>query len=255
MDGLIGIISNLCSTSIIHPIDVVKTRQQVNTMANKKIPITKLIKNIYVHDGIKGYYRGLGPNLGAYPIFWGVYFQTRKMCDISPTESVFLNRMIISMISSIAASTLANPFFVMKVRMQTYDKLPTYRRIISDIYREHGYKSVFKGLSSTILNDFKMALQFPLYDYFREHTDSVLLSSATSKLISSSLFYPFDLVRVNQRNSSTNLSLKQAFHQVYSTQGLRGLYRGVGLYNMVSTPNFVIMMLIKEGLDKYINNY
>ena len=252
MDGLIGLISNTLSTSIVHPIDVTKTRNQVNIMYNKSIPINKVIMDIYKGNGVRGFYKGLGPQLMTYPFFWGIYFQTssatkRYYGDIKPS---FMENAFITFGSASLASSIVNPLFVLKTRMQTSEVKTSAVAIIKQLYKENGLKSAYKGLPSSIGNNVKLGIQFPLYDYLKSSTDSVLFSSMFSKLIAATIFYPLDLVRVNQRNSPDVLTIKEVCNSIYNNHGVRGFYRGVLLYNMVSTPNFVLMIFIKETLEK-----
>ena len=248
MDGLIGIIANLCSITLVQPIDIIKTRYQVSLTSTS---IREIYRNIYISRGWKGFYQGLSPNLMTYPIFWGVYFQTKKeLSDLYIQTHELPASFAISLMASMTASCISNPLYVLKTRMQTY-KMPRYSLVVREIYKDHGYKGMSKGLPATMLNDSKMAIQFPLYDLMQKKFDCAPISLILSKLISSSIFYPFDLIRVNQRNSSINLTIKNSLMQIYKTSGIRGFYRGLFLYTCVSTPNFVIMMLIKETIEKY----
>ena len=106
--------------------------------------------------------------------------------------------------------------------------------------------SYFKGLPSTYLNNLKLGVQFPLYDYVKSKTENVIFSSFTSKLICSSIFYPLDLIRVKQRGSDKKLSIINISKYIYNSVGLRGFYRGLVLYNGVSVLNFTIMMTLLD---------
>ena len=65
------------------------------------------------------------------------------------------------------------------------------------------------------------------------------------------LFYPLDNIRTNQRNF-IGLSISYVAKQIYNRYGMLGFYRGVLLYSMTSTPNFVLMVTIKEIIELYI---
>jgi len=92
--------------------------------------------------------------------------------------------------------------------------------------------------------------------------NNIVLASMISKIIGNTVFYPFDLVRTNQRNSNKPLkiwpTMKQIYYGYYEKQGTkRGnimrLYNGALLYNCVSTPNFVLMMFFREQIKKYLD--
>lgn len=222
-----GVISSVLSSTIIYPIDVIKTNYQIKPQ-NIFLLTEKIIKN-------RTLYAGLSSHLTTYPIFWGVFFYTKQI-------NIYDNNFINSFICGGIASFSSNPFFVLKTRQQINKE--NYKQMISNIYKNEGIRGFYKGLNSTLINNLKLGLQFPLYDYFKEKTESILLSGFLSKTISSTLFYPLDLIRIHQRNSVKNISIKSLIKKI----GYTNLYKGVLMYNAVSIPNFMLLMLFKEIL-------
>lgn len=251
MDAFIGITSSTLATFILHPIDVIKTRYQISRL-KKPTTVQYTITSIY-KNGFKSFYKGLGPNLGTYPIFWSVYFQTNSI-QFEPTDNTFTNKFLKAQISACIASTISNPLFVFKTRAQTNNSGIKYSKLASNMIKNEGILGFYKGLGSTLLNNTKLGIQMPLYDYLHKNNEltlnNSLLSSLISKGICTTLFYPFDLVRVNQRNEQTKLSIANGFKNAYKNGGIIGLYRGVLLYNLISTPNFVLMMWFKDIIEK-----
>jgi solute carrier family 25 (mitochondrial folate transporter), member 32 len=255
MDGLFGLAANGLSTFLTHPIDVVKTNYQLNqirTNNNNKTDTRSIIRNIWKTRGMRGFYAGVSPNLCTYPIFWSVYFGTNQMMgDIRFVDNKYGDKFIKSYTAALIGSGLTNPLFVLKTRMQNsegrsrsvYETLRSTNRL--------GYRTYFRGLGSTYLTNTKLAIQFPMYDMIKDRTDSVIASSLAAKTISSSIMYPLDLIRVNQRNSDREISIREIARTIYARNGIRGLYRGVFLYNAVTTPNFVVMMIGYEMLKKF----
>lgn len=258
MDGIYGLVANSVSIVLTHPIDVVKTNYQLyqikNTYSsvNSNSTIVSITKNIFQTRGVKGFYSGITPNLMTYPIFWAVYFGTNQtLNDHKYSTNMYVNKFINSYISGTIGSTFTNPLFVIKTRMQNTSR--ENASVISTIrdVNKIGFNTYFKGLNATFLNNTKLALQFPLYDCIKNNTDSVLSASFGSKIISSTIMYPLDLFRTIQRNSDTKLNLIDVMKSIHAKNGLIGFYRGVILYNAVSTPNFVIMMYLFELMKKY----
>lgn len=258
MDGIIGLTSNILSTTLVHPIDVIKTNFQISRI-EKQNNVKNIIAKTYRDFGIRGFYKGLTPNILTYPIFWGIFFQTRNK-KINITEHYEINKFLVSFGSACFASFIANPLFVLKVRLQSQNKLnkKTYFGTIKEIYKSSGIIGYYRGMSATIFNNFKLGIQFPLYDYLKSKTDkltspfaSVLISSSLSKIISSTPLYPLDLIRVIQRNSGS-LNILQIFNNIVKKDGYFGLYRGVLLYNSISTLNFVVMMCLVEEIKKLV---
>lgn len=244
MDILFGFISNASSVILTAPIDVIKTNYQLKRNQN----IKSICIEIYNMKGLRGFYSGVIPNLSTYPIFWATFFGSNQlMNNYKFIDNNYLDKFIKSYIAGTIGSTLTNPLFVIKTRIQNTERMNT--SIIKDL-NKLGYQSYFKGLGSTSLNNVKLSIQFPLYDYLKDITQSVLISSFLSKVISSTLFYPLDLIRINQRNSDLKLGIIEIIKTIYKKNGFLGLYRGVLLYNAVTTPNFVIMMFLYEFLKR-----
>lgn len=243
MDFITGFFSNAVAIAVVNPLDVIKSRYQVNKTSNTSV--NRIVSDIWKTRGVSGFYQGLMPNTGTSPVFWAVFFQAKKV-DLKITDDVFLNKFATSFVAGNIASTFTNPLFVLKTRFQV--KSNSRMEIIKDLNRNK--LSFFKGLPSTYINNLKLGLQFPLYDYFKSKTENVVFSSFTSKLICSSLFYPLDLIRVNQRSSNEKLTIKSISNEIYKTGGIRGFYRGLVLYNSVSLINFTIMMSLLEFIKE-----
>lgn len=238
MDFFTSYASNIVATTMCHPIDVVKTNVQTSNLT-----IANAIKKV-VRD--RSFFRGLGSNLGTYPIFWGVYFETKQTIrKYNIDESKMMNNFLVSYGAGGIASFIANPLFVMKVQMQTSTQgyLQTLRTM--------GIRGLYTGFAATSLNNAKLGLQFPLYDWIRDSGYGVGVSAFIAKGIATSILYPFDLVRVQQRKSLDKDTIKQILKRIYGREGIRGLYRGVLLYNCISTPHFVIMMYGVDFLKQF----
>jgi hypothetical protein len=262
MDGVYGFVANSISIVTTQPIDVIKTNYQLSRI-NAPKTTANIVRDIWTKRGPMGFYSGLTPNLSTYPIFWSIYFgSSQLMSDKEVSSHKYVDKFIKSYGSGVVASTLANPLFVLKVRAQNVDGKSNMMEIIRQTNRA-GYQAYFRGLGPTYLNNTRLAIQFPMYDYIKEQTDSIFVASIGSKVVSSSMLYPLDLIRVNQRNSDVRLKMWDVGKDVYMrnacqsnlrtasfTRGIRGLYQGVILYNLVSTPNFVIMMLGLEYMRK-----
>jgi hypothetical protein len=252
----IGTVSSLIAYTATYPIDVIKTNYQILNYQNKNINTVGVIKNIYKTNGLYGYYKGSSSTLLTYPIFWGMFFDVQNTSNnwISmKTNNSILTKLIPPMIASTVASFVTNPLFVIKVRFQT-DSISgsksNYPNIIKNIWTVEGMHGFYKGFFSTVLNNTKLWLQFPLYDYIQNKTNNIVIASIGSKFISSMLFYPTDLIRINQRFSINKISMIEASKNIFRSHGLKGFYNGLMLYNILSLPNFVLLMVIRDYLKK-----
>lgn len=246
MDLVYGFVSNGLSAFITAPIDAVKINYQLSNKNSYQIA-----KNIYDVRGIKGFYAGMVPSLSTYPFFWSIYFgSSQYFADKTISNNVMVDKMVKAYISASIGSFVTNPLFVIKTRLQNNNGINKGIMAVISETNNIGIRGYYKGLGSTYANNTKLSVQFPLYDYLKDYTNNIAISSFVAKIASSSIFYPFDLIRVNQRVNSTNQNMFTIGKDIYTKNGLRGLYRGIMLYHSTTTPNFVIMMWIFEYLKK-----
>ena len=238
----IGTLSSIVSYSLTYPIDAVKTNYQVANLKEKPV-LSDVVKQIYTTHGVRGYYRGVSSVMLTYPLFWGIFFQTNQHTNV--------------FVASGLASLLTNPLFVLKTRFQSIanhnqkSEKVSYFNLTKNIYRNEGVGGFFKGFGSTLANNTKLCLQFPIFFEMNRRTDNIVVSSMVAKIISSTVYYPTDLIRTNQRNLKNNMNMFEVGKSIYNANGIRGLYTGVFLYNMISVPSFVSMMLCRDYFKKY----
>lgn len=72
-----GVSGGVTSTLVLHPLDLIKIRFQVND-GSGKLPayrgLTDAVKSIVRTNGLKGLYQGVTPNVWGNGSAWGLYF-------------------------------------------------------------------------------------------------------------------------------------------------------------------------------------
>lgn len=247
MDFISGFLASTIAVYTIQPLDTVKTHIQTNLNAKSVFDVSK---TIYQNHGLAGFYKGSLSMVSTYPIFWSTFFYVKKNCIIKSDSNIF-NSISNTFIASSVASAIANPLFVLKVRKQTEIDKNNYFYKIKNLYKIDGIGGLYKGIVPTLISNTKLCIQFPLYDYIIEKYDNnILIASFLSKFISNSIFYPTDIVRSIQRNRNGKNTINVILKEIYLKHGLKGLFRGFLIYNVVSCPNFIIMMFAKSYIDK-----
>ena len=78
-NGLSGAVAGTIAATVVCPLDVLKTRLQVSTLASQSeqyLSTVEALRRIARSEGVRGLYRGLGPTIAALLPNWGVYFST-----------------------------------------------------------------------------------------------------------------------------------------------------------------------------------
>jgi hypothetical protein len=246
-----GFIAAAIAMYATHPPDTIKVQYQADKCGRS---VKEIILNIYQKQGLRGFFKGCVSTLSTYPIFWGIFFSIKNQNPIF-CNWIPLNYILVNLIGASIASTLCNPLFVLKTRKQTLASKQivarSYLREIQSIYKIDGFSGFFKGLGITLGSNVRLVFQFPIYDFIMLHTGkNILAASIISKTIANSVFYPTNIIGTIQRDMENNHSVRSVAKQLYQAHGLKGFYKGLLLYNLASCPNFTIMMLIKDKLDR-----
>ncbi|KAI5961100.1 OAC1 [Candida margitis] len=182
------------AVTFTNPIELIKTRMQLQGELSKSSGQAKLYKNpfqafktIYAHEGIRGLQQGLicgyfyqlglnGCRIGFYEP--SRYYITRLLTPANienghVPQNLFIN-VVAGFVSGSAGAVLASPFFLVKTRMQSYSKTgavgqQTYYSGAFDglrsIYKAEGFKGLYRGVDAAILRTGAgSAAQLPVYN-------------------------------------------------------------------------------------------
>ncbi|CAO1625707.1 unnamed protein product [Sympodiomycopsis kandeliae] len=179
------------------------------------------LRTIYRDDGIRGFYRGLGPTIFGYLPTWAIYFTVYDGCKEflasrgGSRDEDFLNHVLSAMTAGGASTVCTSPLWVVKTRfmLQSKSKDPSapkpYKHTLDafvQIMRTEGPAGFYRGLLPSLMGVSHVAVQFPLYENFKgwarsaSGTDElqprvILLCSSSAKMIASVLTYPHEVVR------------------------------------------------------------
>lgn len=253
-----GAIAGLINTLILSPLDVVKTRLQVqgssSFAATKYRGLFHALQSMLREEGFRSYYRGLSASLWAFVPNWAIYWYTYETFKRTYTPTGQKSTPYVHVLSAVSAGGITAvttaPFWTLKSRLQVdmtsalssrkYRSIPHgFRRIIS----EEGVSGLYKGLVPTLLGLGHVAIQFPLYEHIKstlsggrpENTNAwhVLAASSMSKVVASAAFYPHEVVRTRiqvdtsaARYGLEKLRMTNVVRDILKRDGFKGLYRG-----------------------------
>lgn len=228
-----GSIAGVTQKVILQPLDLVKTRLQVQDGKGKHEyrGIGHAIRTIMQREGAAGLYRGLTPNLIAAGTSWGVYFFTYNRFKEQaksilrarhPNQEIHLgplHNLLCAACSGICSTFVVNPISMIKTRMQLQGRDVTaatgrvyngvfdaFRRIIN----EEGFLSLYRGIGPSLFLVSNGAIQFMCYEELKvfvtkyisktspnEELGTVhwLIMGALAKMISTTITYPMNVTR------------------------------------------------------------
>jgi len=230
------------------------------------------LMHIWKHEGARGLYRGLGPNLvGVAPsraiYFWS--YSTAKKSLNNSLPKVNRDTPFVHVMSAFTAgfvsSCVTNPIWLIKTRLQLDRSHSSLRMVIRRIYAEGGMRSFWKGLTASWWGISETVIHFVIYEFLKQtlaeqqnkkrDAEKTLIDfigimgcGATSKTCATCVAYPHEVARTRMREAGAKYrSFWQTLKVVNKEEGIRrGLYRGLGTQLVRQIPNTAIMMATYE---------
>ncbi|ODV90299.1 hypothetical protein CANCADRAFT_31307 [Tortispora caseinolytica NRRL Y-17796] len=266
-----GLSAGVVTTLIVHPLDLIKVRLQV--LSQTAYPSYSVIYRTATKNGFfKGLYRGVGLNITGNALSWALYFSTYDRlktisADRDPTGRYFLS----SGLAGLLVSFITSPIWVLKTRvLATMPGATGYASIAqtaANLYNTEGITGFWRGYLTSIFGVAQAALQFTVYEHIRAYrtaskTDNlstldILTMSALAKIISSSIAYPYQVVRARVQYETSHPSSPQGRYartisNVYRESGIRGFYRGIGPNILRVLPATCITFAVYENTISYL---
>ncbi|CAN8321967.1 unnamed protein product [Cochlearia groenlandica] len=266
-----GAIAGFATVAGVHPLDVVRTRFQVNDGRGGSILPTynntsHAVFSISRLEGLRGLYAGFFPALIGSTLSWGLYFffygqAKQRYARVMDDEQLSPCLHLASAAEAGAFVCLCtNPIWLVKTRLQLQTPLHQTRPYsglldaFRTIMKEEGARALYKGVFPGLLLQVSHgAIQFTAYEELRkvivdlkarqrksESTDYLLNTAdyaalgASSKVVSVLVTYPFQVIRarLQQRPSTTGIPRYiDSLHVIKETLRFEGMR---GLYRGIT---------------------
>ncbi|KAL7526333.1 hypothetical protein ACHAWF_001730 [Thalassiosira exigua] len=287
-----GVGSGSLASIVCAPLDLVRTRIQVaGGLEGKGAQSAKIIKSIYeiyLSDGVRGCFRGLGATLATVPAFWGLYFPLyegfkSRILDWSSQygDGGHNHHALVHLSSAMSAGALAdivcNPMFVVRTRMQTealhYFQMPVADRkphgvakTIMGLYKEGGTPIFWRGLTASLLGLGHVGIQFPVYERLKaearrrssngeESPLDLLIASGLSKMTAAVITYPHEVIRSRMMDARGPVAGKSIFctlRHIVKNEGYTGLYAGLRVSLVRVVPNCCVTFVSYELIARWV---
>ncbi|KAF2209077.1 hypothetical protein CERZMDRAFT_47898 [Cercospora zeae-maydis SCOH1-5] len=302
-----GAMAGMASGIVTCPLDVIKTKLQaqgsfLNPNLESKGPPARAVyrgmigtaKAIIRQDGVKGMYRGLGPMLLGYLPTWAVYmavydssreyFYAHGYGDSNKDK--WFARVYASVTAGACSTVTTNPIWVIKTRLMSQvsrtasdgNRTPWHYSSTLDaarqMYRSEGLAAFYSGLAPALLGLTHVAIQFPLYEYFKQqftgvemgatpsfasdtqNTFGILAATFLSKVCATSATYPHESISSSRRIANTDgvpyqpryRGVLDTFRIILKEEGWRAFYNGMGTNMIRAVPAAMTTMLTFESL-------
>lgn len=290
-----GVGSGSLASVVCAPLDLVRTRMQVaggleatKNAQSQHANIIKSIHEIYLLDGIRGCFRGLGATLATVPTFWGIYFPlyerfksgildwSNQYGDGSHNHHAMVH-LTSAMSAGAVADVICNPMFVVRTRMQTealhYFQMPPSERrphglitTVSGMYREGGIPIFWRGLTASLLGLGHVGIQFPVYERLKaearkrsangeETPVDLIVASGLSKMTAAVITYPHEVIRSRMMDARGPVAGQNAYRtaqHIVRNEGYAGLYAGIRVSLFRVIPNCCVTFVSYELIARMV---
>lgn len=283
VETIAGLSAGFASTVIVHPLDIIKTRMQLDTSTNPLLNSSRsVLRDILRNEGptrIAALYRGLTPNLLGNASGWSLYFlwykqgqdlvrKVRGYPKDKPMTNV--DYLTASAGAGALSALLTNPIWVIKTRMistsaTTKGAYPTMMSGVRSIWRTEGFRGYFHGLVPAFVGVSHGALYFLAYENIKiwqrarnpdrtvTNTDTAI-ASALSKVFAGTLTYPSQVVRARLQTYDPSSKVVRVSPgiirltvDIWRNEGVFGFYKGLGPNLARVVPSTCVTFLIYEN--------
>ncbi|XP_022103614.1 mitochondrial folate transporter/carrier-like [Acanthaster planci] len=284
-----GVTGGITSTLILHPLDLIKVRLQVNDGHTTRPTYQGLVhtcQQVIRQNGWRGLYQGAVPNVWGAGASWGLYFFFYNaikayMQDGRPEPLGPGSHMLAATQSGILTLLITNPLWVTKTRlclqyegMSKGVRLHTsqgakymYKGMLDALWkisRHEGIPGLYKGLIPGLFGVSHGALQFMAYEELKklrqrvgDESSSTKLSSleyivfaALSKMFAVVTTYPYQVVRSRlQDQHHTYNGVLDTILKTYRREGWKGFYKGLSANLLRVVPACCITFVVYENIS------
>ncbi|CAN0909311.1 Probable S-adenosylmethionine carrier 2, chloroplastic [Linum grandiflorum] len=235
--ALAGGLSCALSTSLMHPVDTVKTRVQASTLTFPEI-ISKLPE-----IGVQGLYRGSIPAIlgqfSSHGLRTGIFEASKLLLiNVAPTLPDFQVQSIASFCSTVLGTAVRIPCEVLKQRLQAglFDNVG---EAIVGTWQQDGLKGFFRGTGATLCREVPFyVVGMGLYGESKKVAEQFLRRElepweticvgALSGGLTAVLTTPFDVMKTRMMTAPQGRHIPMSFvaYSILRREGPLGLFKG-----------------------------
>ncbi|KAM3082221.1 mitochondrial FAD carrier protein flx1 [Clarireedia jacksonii] len=185
VETVAGLSAGTISTLVVHPLDVIKTRLQIER-STSHAPTTAftILRNLTSNpQPVRSLYRGITPNLLGNASSWALFFYFKSFFESSlislrnrPLREANqrhvltpLDYFLASGSAGIMITITTNPIWVLKTRMLSSDRgaQGAYTSMwhgVKDLWMHEGVRGFYRGIAVSLLGNSHGAVQFAVYE-------------------------------------------------------------------------------------------
>ncbi|KAI0653564.1 mitochondrial carrier [Cubamyces menziesii] len=265
LDFFAGTVAGMAAMVVGYPFDTVKVRFQNPQIASKYRSTLHAFFTIIREERIRGLYRGIAAPLAGAPPLNGLVFSTyrslmRAQLDDENATPTLTQIHLAGAGSGVISSLITTPAELVKIHQQSLIRssgstIPLRDRdVILHIWRHHGIRGFYRGITATALRDVGYGAYFAAYEATLRYwprasregdhvgSDSALASHSLAALLTAGgmagiagwvVTFPFDVVKTRIQSTAAaapNNPYQTTWSTIvasYRAEGLGVFFRGL----------------------------
>lgn len=242
---LAGAFSGTCSTILLQPFDLIKTRMQ----QFPSLGLIKVTKDIARNEGLSSFWTGVTPSLWRTVPGIGLHFSFYHCLSSSlvPDQSGLssLQSLTVGVLSRVMAGTVLIPATVIKTRWEAAGPVFRYKgqgmmSAARSIVRVEGVRGLLSGLVPTIVRDAPYSgIYLLFYNKLKQLSSVSELTSSNGRslgqfvcgigagCVATIIVQPADVLKTEMQLRQERVSQWSVVQTVYRDRGLQGFYVGL----------------------------
>eukprot|EP00128_Syssomonas_multiformis_P017438 Colp12_sorted_trinity150504_noHs@4954 len=287
MDFVTGGASGMIATCIIQPVDLVKTRMQLQGMGGvqHKSAVHAFV-NVVRQEGFFGLYTGLSAALLRQATYTttrlGVFSQIQnKLKEHNNGGAIpMYQKMVAGLTAGAAGAIVGTPAEVALVRMTADGRLPAelrrnYKNVgdaLFRVVREEGVMTLWRGCGPTVaramllnmaqLSTYSQAKQMLLASgYFKDNTGCHMAASLTSGFMATFVSLPSDIIKTRMQNMATVNGVPEfkgsvdCVKQLVKKEGVLALWKSFPTFFVRIGGHTILTFLALEQINSLVKKY
>ncbi|KAI5819995.1 mitochondrial carrier domain-containing protein [Pyronema omphalodes] len=268
-----GLTAGLLSTLVVHPLDVIKIRLQIDRTpgVNKFGTSYRLLKNIHQLEG--SLYRGLAINVIGNMSSWGLFFflyaDFKKRIAAKDGSVSDVGYWFTSAAAGVTTAVITNPLWVIKTRMlstaaSTPGAYPSMMQGFKMIYKSEGLRGFMRGLVPSLVGVTHGSFQITFYEKLKDwrmrnlaegeeltKLDTICFS-ASSKIGAGMVTYPAKIIQSRIQAEKGAIGPLEVCRQLYRVEGPQAFFKGLAPNTFRVLPATCITFLTYETVRNHL---
>ena len=273
-DAFAGAIGAVISLITVYPLDISKTKLQVQT--DKKATTITTLKKIYEEEGILGLYTGITSAIiqtfsGNFSyFFWYRFIRSRYLINGKPISTI--KELAIGAVAGALCQITTIPISVVVTRQQTTSK-STRKSLVgtwNEILRESGWIGLYKGFQASLVLTINPSITYGVYQKLKTAMQSrkgdlspfdILIIGAISKSLATVVTYPYIMAKTRLQWKPTDpsdakyqyTSAIDVLKKIVQSEGLIGLYQGLSAQISKAVLAQALLFVLKDKIERMVH--